>query len=222
MLPHVTSDKSIFWWPNLELISPPLLCIGHHYWNPCPAWDDSGSFSPPTDHNIGQDHHTHTSNGATRYSPLSIFLPMFACCIQQLAWPMDILSLVWSCCNVECCLLLLFWLFSFLSNFCLSGQGQQVVTQIIRGTPVSKAVSSNTPTQVLGSPPRPSTPGHPQTPQTPSSARPQQGQVKLTLAQLTQLTQGAQVCTYLCAFCTCFTSFLSLAGIPWISTDKLI
>ncbi|XP_053530358.1 nucleosome-remodeling factor subunit BPTF isoform X4 [Ictalurus punctatus] len=72
------------------------------------------------------------------------------------------------------------------------GQGQQVVTQIIRGTPVSKAVSSGTPTQVVGSPPRPSTPGQPQTPQTPSSTRPQQGQVKLTLAQLTQLTQGAQ------------------------------
>ncbi|MCI4385155.1 hypothetical protein PGIGA_G00047100 [Pangasianodon gigas] len=72
------------------------------------------------------------------------------------------------------------------------GQGQQVVTQIIRGTPVSKAVSSSTPTQVVGSPPRPSTPGQPQTPQTPSSTRPQQGQVKLTLAQLTQLTQGAQ------------------------------
>ncbi|MCJ8739357.1 hypothetical protein PDJAM_G00046330 [Pangasius djambal] len=72
------------------------------------------------------------------------------------------------------------------------GQGQQVVTQIIRGTPVSKAVSSSTPSQVVGSPPRPSTPGQPQTPQTPSSTRPQQGQVKLTLAQLTQLTQGAQ------------------------------
>ncbi|KAF4092694.1 hypothetical protein AMELA_G00023820 [Ameiurus melas] len=72
------------------------------------------------------------------------------------------------------------------------GQGQQVVTQIIRGTPVSKAVSSGTPAQVVGSPARPSTPGQPQTPQTPSSTRPQQGQVKLTLAQLTQLTQGAQ------------------------------
>ncbi|KAI5619159.1 nucleosome-remodeling factor subunit BPTF isoform X8, partial [Silurus asotus] len=74
------------------------------------------------------------------------------------------------------------------------GQGQQVVTQIIRGTPVSKAVSSSGPTQVVGSSPRPSTTGQSQTPQTPSSTRPQQGQVKLTLAQLTQLTQGAQVC----------------------------
>lgn len=81
----------------------------------------------------------------------------------------------------------------FLSN-CFSGQGQQVVTQIIRGTPVSKAVSSgSTSTQVVGSSPRPSTPGQPHAPQTPSSTRPQQGQVKLTLAQLTQLTQGAQV-----------------------------
>uniref|UniRef100_A0AAR2JA20 Bromodomain PHD finger transcription factor n=1 Tax=Pygocentrus nattereri TaxID=42514 RepID=A0AAR2JA20_PYGNA len=61
------------------------------------------------------------------------------------------------------------------------GQGQQVVTQIIRGTPAG-----------VGTPPRPSTPGQPQTPQTPTGARPQQGQVKLTLAQLTQLTQGAQ------------------------------
>ncbi|XP_060749312.1 nucleosome-remodeling factor subunit BPTF isoform X2 [Tachysurus vachellii] len=72
------------------------------------------------------------------------------------------------------------------------GQGQQVVTQIIRGTPVSKAVSSNTPGQVVGSSSLPSTPGQPQTPHAPSTARPQQGQVKLTLAQLTQLTQGAQ------------------------------
>lgn len=78
----------------------------------------------------------------------------------------------------------------------LSGQGQQVVTQIIRGTPVSKAVSSSSPAQVVGSPPLPSTPGQPQTPHAPSTTRPQQGQVKLTLAQLTQLTQGAQVCTY--------------------------
>ncbi|KAI4877537.1 hypothetical protein NFI96_015816 [Prochilodus magdalenae] len=73
------------------------------------------------------------------------------------------------------------------------GQGQQVVTQIIRGTPVSKAVTTSSPAQAgAGTPPRPSTPGQPQTPQTPTGARPQQGQVKLTLAQLTQLTQGAQ------------------------------
>ncbi|KAL6477040.1 hypothetical protein MHYP_G00155390 [Metynnis hypsauchen] len=74
-----------------------------------------------------------------------------------------------------------------------ASQGQQVVTQIIRGTPVSKAVTSSSPVQAgIGTPPRPSTPGQPQTPQTPTGARPQQGQVKLTLAQLTQLTQGAQ------------------------------
>uniref|UniRef100_A0AAY5F207 Bromodomain PHD finger transcription factor n=1 Tax=Electrophorus electricus TaxID=8005 RepID=A0AAY5F207_ELEEL len=73
------------------------------------------------------------------------------------------------------------------------GQGQQVVTQIIRGAPVSKAVTSTSPAQasagprVVGSPPQPSAPG---LPQVPGTARPQQGQVKLTLAQLTQLTQG--------------------------------
>ncbi|KAJ7992762.1 hypothetical protein DPEC_G00282040 [Dallia pectoralis] len=79
---------------------------------------------------------------------------------------------------------------------------QQAVTQIIRGQPVSTAVSSTSPVQtnagqrVLGS--APSTPaGTPATgqapaPPTPQGARPQQGQVKLTLAQLTQLTQGAQ------------------------------
>uniref|UniRef100_A0AAY4CNT7 Bromodomain PHD finger transcription factor n=1 Tax=Denticeps clupeoides TaxID=299321 RepID=A0AAY4CNT7_9TELE len=73
------------------------------------------------------------------------------------------------------------------------GQTQQVVTQIIRGQPVSTAVSS--PTQTVGaiSSPRPATPApgqSPGTPATPQGARPQQGQVKLTLAQLTQLTQG--------------------------------
>ncbi|XP_062874525.1 nucleosome-remodeling factor subunit BPTF isoform X2 [Trichomycterus rosablanca] len=72
------------------------------------------------------------------------------------------------------------------------GQGQQVVTQIIRGTPVSKAIAGVSPAQVVGTPARPSTPAQPQTPQTPGSTRPQQGQVKLTLAQLTQLTQSAQ------------------------------
>uniref|UniRef100_A0AAY5ECF7 Bromodomain PHD finger transcription factor n=1 Tax=Electrophorus electricus TaxID=8005 RepID=A0AAY5ECF7_ELEEL len=76
-----------------------------------------------------------------------------------------------------------------------ASQGQQVVTQIIRGAPVSKAVTSTSPAQasagprVVGSPPQPSAPG---LPQVPGTARPQQGQVKLTLAQLTQLTQGAQ------------------------------
>uniref|UniRef100_A0AAY4CNH3 Bromodomain PHD finger transcription factor n=1 Tax=Denticeps clupeoides TaxID=299321 RepID=A0AAY4CNH3_9TELE len=76
-----------------------------------------------------------------------------------------------------------------------ASQTQQVVTQIIRGQPVSTAVSS--PTQTVGaiSSPRPATPApgqSPGTPATPQGARPQQGQVKLTLAQLTQLTQGAQ------------------------------
>ncbi|XP_030649335.1 nucleosome-remodeling factor subunit BPTF [Chanos chanos] len=76
-----------------------------------------------------------------------------------------------------------------------TSQAPQVVTQVIRGQPVSTAVSSaggvqaGTGQRVLGTPPRAATPGQPQTSQTP---RPQQGQVKLTLAQLTQLTQGAQ------------------------------
>uniref|UniRef100_A0A8C7GQI2 Bromodomain PHD finger transcription factor n=1 Tax=Oncorhynchus kisutch TaxID=8019 RepID=A0A8C7GQI2_ONCKI len=79
---------------------------------------------------------------------------------------------------------------------------QQVVTQIIRGQPVSTAVSSASPVQtsagqrMLGAAPspRPVTPatGQSPSPSTPQGGRPQQGQVKLTLAQLTQLTQGAQ------------------------------
>ncbi|XP_064843918.1 nucleosome-remodeling factor subunit BPTF [Oncorhynchus masou masou] len=79
---------------------------------------------------------------------------------------------------------------------------QQVVTQIIRGQPVSTAVSSASPVQtsagqrMLGAAPspRPVTPatGQAPSPSTPQGGRPQQGQVKLTLAQLTQLTQGAQ------------------------------
>ncbi|XP_064842659.1 nucleosome-remodeling factor subunit BPTF-like isoform X6 [Oncorhynchus masou masou] len=79
---------------------------------------------------------------------------------------------------------------------------QQVVTQIIRGQPVSTAVSSASPVQtsagqrMLGAAPsaRPVTPapGQSPSPSTPQGSRPQQGQVKLTLAQLTQLTQGAQ------------------------------
>uniref|UniRef100_A0A670ZVN3 Bromodomain PHD finger transcription factor n=1 Tax=Pseudonaja textilis TaxID=8673 RepID=A0A670ZVN3_PSETE len=73
------------------------------------------------------------------------------------------------------------------------GQTQQVVTQIIRGQPVSTAVSS--PTTVSGSQKVSSTAGipsqrlQPQAPP-PHPPRPQQGQVKLTMAQLTQLTQG--------------------------------
>uniref|UniRef100_A0A3P8XXV6 Bromodomain PHD finger transcription factor n=1 Tax=Esox lucius TaxID=8010 RepID=A0A3P8XXV6_ESOLU len=64
-----------------------------------------------------------------------------------------------------------------------------LLCQVIRGQPVSTAVSGPSPVQtnagqrVLGQTPAPPTP---------QGARPQQGQVKLTLAQLTQLTQGAQ------------------------------
>uniref|UniRef100_A0A4W5JWS8 Bromodomain PHD finger transcription factor n=1 Tax=Hucho hucho TaxID=62062 RepID=A0A4W5JWS8_9TELE len=77
---------------------------------------------------------------------------------------------------------------------------QQVVTQIIRGQPVSTAVSSASPVQtsagqrMLGATPSPRpvtpAPGQAPSPSTPQGGRPQQGQVKLTLAQLTQLTQG--------------------------------
>ncbi|XP_070958263.1 nucleosome-remodeling factor subunit BPTF-like isoform X10 [Oncorhynchus clarkii lewisi] len=84
----------------------------------------------------------------------------------------------------------------------LPASQQQVVTQIIRGQPVSTAVSSASPVQtsagqrMLGAAPspRPVTPatGQSPSPSTPQGSRPQQGQVKLTLAQLTQLTQGAQ------------------------------
>uniref|UniRef100_A0A8D2JFA9 Bromodomain PHD finger transcription factor n=1 Tax=Varanus komodoensis TaxID=61221 RepID=A0A8D2JFA9_VARKO len=73
------------------------------------------------------------------------------------------------------------------------GQPQQVVTQIIRGQPVSTAVSSAT--TVSTSQKIPSTPGTssqhmPPQATPPHPPRPQQGQVKLTMAQLTQLTQG--------------------------------
>nr|XP_029492681.1 nucleosome-remodeling factor subunit BPTF-like [Oncorhynchus nerka] len=84
----------------------------------------------------------------------------------------------------------------------LPASQQQVVTQIIRGQPVSTAVSSASPVQtnagqrMLGAAPSPHpvTPatGQSPSPSTPQGDRPQQGQVKLTLAQLTQLTQGAQ------------------------------
>ncbi|XP_006886336.1 PREDICTED: nucleosome-remodeling factor subunit BPTF [Elephantulus edwardii] len=72
------------------------------------------------------------------------------------------------------------------------GAPQQVVTQIIRGQPVSTAVSSpnaasSTPGQ-KGLPPGTPTANIPSSTSQPS--RPQQGQVKLTMAQLTQLTQG--------------------------------
>uniref|UniRef100_A0A4X2L843 Bromodomain PHD finger transcription factor n=1 Tax=Vombatus ursinus TaxID=29139 RepID=A0A4X2L843_VOMUR len=74
------------------------------------------------------------------------------------------------------------------------GQTQQVVTQIIRGQPVSTAVSSPSAASsssgqkvVTSGAPVP----HIQPPSsTPQPPRPQQGQVKLTMAQLTQLTQG--------------------------------
>ncbi|XP_052347263.1 nucleosome-remodeling factor subunit BPTF-like isoform X8 [Oncorhynchus keta] len=84
----------------------------------------------------------------------------------------------------------------------LPASQQQVVTQIIRGQPVSTAVSSASPVQtsagqrMLGAAPAPRpvtpAPGQSPSPSTPQGSRPQQGQVKLTLAQLTQLTQGAQ------------------------------
>uniref|UniRef100_A0A8C7ABT0 Bromodomain PHD finger transcription factor n=1 Tax=Neovison vison TaxID=452646 RepID=A0A8C7ABT0_NEOVI len=72
------------------------------------------------------------------------------------------------------------------------GAPQQVVTQIIRGQPVSTAISA--PSAVSSTPAQKGlTSGTPSTNlQSPASQppRPQQGQVKLTMAQLTQLTQG--------------------------------
>ncbi|XP_029338982.1 nucleosome-remodeling factor subunit BPTF isoform X6 [Mus caroli] len=72
------------------------------------------------------------------------------------------------------------------------GTPQQVVTQIIRGQPVSTAISA--PSTASSAPVQKGlTPGAaagPLQPSAPHSPRPQQGQVKLTMAQLTQLTQG--------------------------------
>ncbi|KFP30448.1 Nucleosome-remodeling factor subunit BPTF, partial [Colius striatus] len=74
------------------------------------------------------------------------------------------------------------------------GQTQQVVTQIIRGQPVSTAVSSTSTASTSAGQKTVTSPGTPPQqiqPQTPAQPpRPQQGQVKLTMAQLTQLTQG--------------------------------
>ncbi|MEE6507150.1 hypothetical protein FKM82_007977 [Ascaphus truei] len=71
-----------------------------------------------------------------------------------------------------------------------SGQTQQVVTQIIRGQPVSTAVTAGSTVPSPGH--KVGTPMQQIQPQaaTPQAVRPQQGQVKLTMAQLTQLTQG--------------------------------
>ncbi|XP_051014885.1 nucleosome-remodeling factor subunit BPTF isoform X4 [Acomys russatus] len=72
------------------------------------------------------------------------------------------------------------------------GAPQQVVTQIIRGQPVSTAISAPSPASSApvqkGLTPA-AAPGTIQ-PSSPHAPRPQQGQVKLTMAQLTQLTQG--------------------------------
>uniref|UniRef100_A0A452UX15 Bromodomain PHD finger transcription factor n=1 Tax=Ursus maritimus TaxID=29073 RepID=A0A452UX15_URSMA len=72
------------------------------------------------------------------------------------------------------------------------GAPQQVVTQIIRGQPVSTAISA--PSAVSSAPGQKGlTSGTSSTnlqSSTSQSPRPQQGQVKLTMAQLTQLTQG--------------------------------
>ncbi|XP_053511480.1 nucleosome-remodeling factor subunit BPTF isoform X10 [Artibeus jamaicensis] len=72
------------------------------------------------------------------------------------------------------------------------GTPQQVVTQIIRGQPVSTAISA--PNTVSSTPGQKGLPSGTSTANlqssTSQSPRPQQGQVKLTMAQLTQLTQG--------------------------------
>lgn len=68
------------------------------------------------------------------------------------------------------------------------------MTQIIRGQPVSTAVSSTSTASTSSGQKTVTSPGTPPQqiqPQTTSQPpRPQQGQVKLTMAQLTQLTQG--------------------------------
>uniref|UniRef100_A0A8C6FX96 Bromodomain PHD finger transcription factor n=1 Tax=Moschus moschiferus TaxID=68415 RepID=A0A8C6FX96_MOSMO len=72
------------------------------------------------------------------------------------------------------------------------GAPQQVVTQIIRGQPVSTAISA--PSTVSSTPAQKGLTSGTSTanlqPSTSQPPRPQQGQVKLTMAQLTQLTQG--------------------------------
>ncbi|XP_024429215.2 nucleosome-remodeling factor subunit BPTF isoform X5 [Desmodus rotundus] len=72
------------------------------------------------------------------------------------------------------------------------GTPQQVVTQIIRGQPVSTAISA--PNAVSSTPGQKGLTSGTSTANlqssTSQSPRPQQGQVKLTMAQLTQLTQG--------------------------------
>ncbi|MGH0138330.1 UNVERIFIED_CONTAM: hypothetical protein FKN15_036066 [Acipenser sinensis] len=73
-----------------------------------------------------------------------------------------------------------------------ASQTQQVVTQIIRGQPVSTAIHTSPAHRMVTTSaqhPAASPQTQPATPQGPGP-RPQQGQVKLTLAQLTQLTQG--------------------------------
>ncbi|XP_041077754.1 nucleosome-remodeling factor subunit BPTF-like isoform X3 [Polyodon spathula] len=73
-----------------------------------------------------------------------------------------------------------------------ASQPHQVVTQIIRGQPVSTAIHTSPVHRMVTTSaqhPAASPQTQPATPQGPGP-RPQQGQVKLTLAQLTQLTQG--------------------------------
>ncbi|KAK2528422.1 Bptf [Columba guinea] len=75
-----------------------------------------------------------------------------------------------------------------------ASQTQQVVTQIIRGQPVSTAVSSTSTASTSAGQKTVTSSGTPpqqiQPQPAPQPPRPQQGQVKLTMAQLTQLTQG--------------------------------
>ncbi|XP_012588436.1 PREDICTED: nucleosome-remodeling factor subunit BPTF [Condylura cristata] len=72
------------------------------------------------------------------------------------------------------------------------GTPQQVVTQIIRGQPVSTAISAPSTVSSASGQKGLATGTPPATLQSSASQppRPQQGQVKLTMAQLTQLTQG--------------------------------
>uniref|UniRef100_A0A4W3K0W8 Bromodomain PHD finger transcription factor n=1 Tax=Callorhinchus milii TaxID=7868 RepID=A0A4W3K0W8_CALMI len=74
------------------------------------------------------------------------------------------------------------------------GQGQQMVTQIIRGQPVTTSAGTLTPNHKMvaasGTTTQPIQPRLATLQGQQPAQRPQQGQVRLTLAQLTQLTQG--------------------------------
>lgn len=104
------------------------------------------------------------------------------------------------------------------------GTPQQVVTQIIRGQPVSTAISA--PNAVSSTPGQKGLPSGTSTANLQSSAsqspRPQQGQVKLTMAQLTQLTQGhvSNVTSFLTLEANLFILAISLKACTYFQMLK--